>query len=99
MDSSAERAQRIAQKLASYYVLFQTCADKVRHIVATEIYDEALKKWQDDPSNPIDAPPRGDEEKKASYMAKCDEICRLEPKTAHEYGISGKSANATELTR
>jgi hypothetical protein len=47
MDSSAERAQRIAPKLASYYVLFQTCAD--RRIVATEIYDEALKKWQDEP--------------------------------------------------
>jgi hypothetical protein len=98
MDSLDERAKHLSQKLASYYLLFQTCADNVRHLDLTKskaIYDEVYKKWQDDP---LSKAPRNDKEEKASYLAKCDEICRSEPKTAHEYGVRQRSADRAELT-
>jgi hypothetical protein len=81
MDSSDERAQHLSQKLASYYLLFETCADNVRHLDSTKlnaIYDEAYKKWQDDP---LSKAPRNDKEEKASYLAKCDMSLRAQDGT------------------
>jgi hypothetical protein len=83
--------QELTQKLAAYYILYQKCSDGVRHLSATRLnslHDEAYRKWQGDPSNPLFEPPRNDKKRKASYFAKCDEICRIEPKFLEEYVVN-----------
>ena len=87
MSSSQDHVQQLIQKLVFYSVLYQTCSDNVRHLGLNKvniIYDEAYKEWQSDPSNPLFEPPLADKKKRAGYLARCDEICRLEPNTVHE---------------
>ena len=86
-----EQGQQIMRKLADNYILFQTCSDRLQHLGAAKInslHNEAEKKWQSNPSNPLVELPRNDIEKRLLYFAKCDEICGIEPKTLEEYVIS-----------
>jgi hypothetical protein len=97
---SPEQVQYLSQKLAGYYVLYQTCSDRLRPLGptrATALYNDAYKKWQSDPSNPLFEPPRNDELKRAQYFAKCDEICSEEPSGMEEYvGSPTKLARTAE---
>jgi hypothetical protein len=57
------------QKLVQYHVLIQKCSDRMRHVNKCDlstIYDDALKEWNANPSNPLIEPDRG----KASFLYK-----------------------------
>ncbi|KAM6495575.1 hypothetical protein JOM56_008281 [Amanita muscaria] len=88
MVPSQAQIQHLIQKLSGYYLLYQTCSDQVRPLGPTKIkvlHDNAYKKWQSDPTNPLFEPPRNDNHKKAQYFAKCDEICGMDAKTMEDY--------------
>ena len=85
MELSQDRLQTITRKLADYFILHTLCIQKAQLLernqsVMFHKLEEAQRDWQCDPSNPLTMPPRGDDEKRAAFFSKCDEICSLQKK-------------------
>ena len=89
--------QFLTEKLAYYYLTFFQCSDRVRHYGSScgdaesrLVYEEAIKQWRGDATNPLRQPPPGPEDqlKSDAFFAACDSMCSLEPQNLHEYVLS-----------